>query len=144
MNKHLSNLIVVSLLLVCVSGCGLVSRMQKTVSESDRSKPSGNSQILETKDKSLTDKAIETTVGDEKIGVPECDDLIEYFAEQSKTEDENYLTKATRQYFMNKIRESFKQSIEENKGDKVKMAKECKDYRRQLDKFKAEEDSKKQ
>ncbi len=142
MKKHLSNLIMIGFLLVCVSGCGLVSRMQKSVGESGSPKTPGSSQTVET-DKSIGDRAIDTTVGDEKIGVPECDDLLDYFAEQSKVEGDNYVTKATRQYFMNKIRESIRQSIEENKGDKVKMAKECTDYRKQLDKYKAEEDSKK-
>jgi uncharacterized protein YaiI (UPF0178 family) len=48
------------------------------------------------------------------------------------------VTKAAREYALNKIRESFKQSIEEHKGDKAAMAKECRQFKTQLDKFKSE------
>lgn len=137
MKNKLSILSVIAVLIIAVSGCGLISRMQKSTVET------GNSRSTES-NKTLTDKTVETAVGDEKIGVPECDDLLDYFAQESKSNDENYVTKATRQYFMNKIRESIKQSMEENKGDKVKMAKECKEYRKQIDKYKAEEESNKQ
>lgn len=119
-------------LLVFGLGCGLISKTQKAVSGSDNSK-----------DKTLTDKTVDVTVGDEKIGIPECDALVDAIAEQSKSTDDNYVAKATRQYFLNKIKESIKKSIEENKNDPVKTAKECKDYKAQLDKFKAEEESNK-
>lgn len=87
----------------------------------------------------MSERAIDSTIGEEKIGVPECDEIIDFFAEQAKSEDDDFVTKAARGYAMNKIRESFRQSIEENKGDTVKMAKECKDFKRQLDKYKAED-----
>lgn len=63
---------------------------------------------------------------------------------QSESPDDNYVTKAARGYALKKIRESIKKSIEENKNDTVKMAKECKDAKVELDKFKAEEESKNQ
>lgn len=44
---------------------------------------------------------------------------------------------------MNKIRENLKKSIEENKTDKVELAKDCKDFKAQLEKYKAEEEHKK-
>ena len=136
MKNNLSTLAIIIVCLFVVSGCGLVSRI--------KDQGTGNDNAANTnKDKSLTDKTIDVAVGDEKVGVPECDDLLDYFADQTKNDDDNYVTKATRQYFLNKIRESIKKSIEENKGDKVQMAKECKEYRQQIDKFKAEEDSKK-
>ncbi|MBA4123718.1 MAG: hypothetical protein H0X72_14800 [Acidobacteria bacterium] len=103
-----------------------------------------NSQTAKSDDESLSDKAIDSTVGEEKIGVPECDEIIDFFADQSKSEDDNFVTKAARQYALNKVRESFKQSIEKNKGDTAKMAKECRKFKTQLDKFKAEDDHKKQ
>jgi hypothetical protein len=96
------------------------------------------------KEKSLDEKAIDTVVGDEKIGVPECDELLESLAAQSESPDEGYVAKAARQFFLNKIRESIKKSIEENKNDKVKLAKDCKDAKAELDKYKAAEESKNQ
>ena len=92
--------------------------------------------------RTLSDKAIDSTVGGEKIGVPECDEIIDFFAEQAKSPDDDFVTKAACEYAIGKIRESFKQSIEEHKGDKTAMAKECREFKTQLDKFKAEEDSK--
>lgn len=94
--------------------------------------------------RSLSDKAIDSTVGEEKIGVPECDEIVDFFSAQSKSEDDDFVTKAAREYALNKVRESFRQSIEENKGDKASMAKECRKFKVQLDKYKAEEDAKKQ
>ncbi len=98
------------------------------------------------KDKSFTDKTVDTSAAaddDEKIGIPECDEVIDFFAEHASSPDDNFVTRATRGYFFNKIRESFKESIDENKGDKVKMAKECVKYKKQLDKYLAEENSNK-
>ncbi|HLM59596.1 MAG TPA: hypothetical protein VK308_02220, partial [Pyrinomonadaceae bacterium] len=52
--------------------------------------------------------------------------------------DDDFVTKAAREYALNKVRESFKRSIEEHKGDKAAMAKECRQFKTQLDKFKTE------
>lgn len=119
-------------------GCGITDRVQKAIGGEE------TPATKKTEDKSLSDTAIETAVGNEKIGVPECDDLMDFFEQQSKSNDDNYMTKATRQMVMNKIRESIKKSIEENKNDKAQMAKDCKEYKSQLEKFKAEEESNKQ
>ena len=94
--------------------------------------------------RTLSDKAIDSTIGEGKIGVPECDEVLDFFADQAKSPDDDFVTKAAREYALNTIRESFKQSIEEHKGDTAAMAKECRKFKTQLDRFKAEEDSKKQ
>jgi len=92
--------------------------------------------------RTLSDKAIDSTIGESKIGVPECDEIVDFFAEQAKSPDDDFITKAAREYAIGKIRESFKQSIEEHKGDKQAMAKECREFKTQLDKFKTEEANK--
>lgn len=119
-----------AILFVSVLGCRFYNPL-----ESSSNSATGDNQTL-------SDKAIDSTVGGEKIGIPECDEVIDFFADQAKSPDDDFVTKATREFFFNKIRESFKQSVEENKGDTEKMAKECRKYKDQLDKFKAEEDSK--
>lgn len=113
-------LIVGIVLLTASLGCGFVGRGQNNTKDSH--------------DKTLTDKGIEIATGNERIGVQECDDLMDSIAEQSRSEDDNYVTKAVKDYVLNKIRESVKKSIEENKNDKAAMAKECKDFRIQLEK----------
>ncbi len=92
--------------------------------------------------RTMSDKAIDSTVGGEKIGVPECDEIVDFFADQAKSPDDDFITKAAREYAVGKIRESFKQSMDEHKGDKTAMAKECRELKTQLDKFKAEEANK--
>jgi hypothetical protein len=140
--KNISIFVVASLiLLIAVLGCNWVKQLsskEANVANSNHSTPANK----ETKEKTLEEKAIDTTVGDEKIGVPECDELFDALAKESESADEGYVAKATREYFYNKIRESIKKSIEENKNDKTKLAKECKDYKAQIDKHKAEEESK--
>lgn len=91
--------------------------------------------------RTLSDKAIDSTIGEGKIGVAECDELMDFFADQAKSPDEDFVTQAAREYALNKIRESVKQSIEEHQGDKAAMANECRKFKTQLDKFKAEENN---
>ena len=135
MKNKFSSLAAILILVISVLGCSYYNPLSDSTS---------NSNVAVVRDKSLSDKTIDAAVGDEKIGVPECDEVVDFFAEQARSQDDNYLTKATRQYVFNKIREQFKQSIEENKGDTAKLAKECKEYKTQLDKYKAEEDANKQ
>lgn len=126
------------ILLISVLGCSFYNPLK-----SDSDTPSNNRQNTNAAGKTIGDQAIDATIGEEKIGVPECDELLEKIAEQSKSENDDYVSKATRQFFLNRIRDSVKQSIEENKSDKQKLAKNCLDYKNQLDKFKAEEENKK-
>lgn len=133
-------LLTFTVLLISALSCSFYNPL-----ESRSNAPTNNdSRTPTSENESLSDKAINSTVGEEKIGVPECDAIIDFFADQSTSEDDDFVTKAARQYALNKVRESFKQSIEENKGDTAKMAKECREFKTQLDKFKAEDDRKKQ
>ena len=128
MKNTISTLIIGIILLTVSLGCGFVGGGQKETKDSH--------------DKTLTDKGIDIATGNERIGVQECDDLMDSIAEQSRSDDDNYVTKAVKGYILNKIRESVRKSIEENKNDKVAMAKECKDFRVQLEKELQEEKEK--
>lgn len=119
-----------SFLLLSVLGCSFYNPL----ADSSRSAANDN--------RNLSDKAVDATIGEEKIGVPECDELLNSISESSKNQNDDYVSKATREFFLNRIRESVKKSIEENKSDKVEMAKNCADYKKQLEKFKAEEENK--
>ena len=55
-----------------------------------------------------------------------------------------HLSKATREFALNRIRDSVKESIEKNKDDTAKLAKNCADYKNQLERFKAKENDKKE
>lgn len=95
-----------------------------------------------TEEKSTVDKTIDAVVV-EKTGVQECDELMAYVSQLAQSPDDNYVTKATREFFLNRIRENIRKSVEENKGKPEELAKNCKEYKTQLETFKAEEDSKK-
>jgi len=123
-------LISLTILFVAVLGCSYYNPLQS------------NSNSAANDNRTLSDKAIDSTVGGEKIGVPECDEIVDFFADQAKSPDDDFITKAAREYAVGKIRESFKQSMEEHKGDKTAMAKECREFKTQLDKFKTEETNK--
>lgn len=134
MKNKFATTLILPILLIAGLGCGITERVQKAITGSP-----DNTSAAKPEDKTLSDKAVDTAVGDEKIGVPECDELFDSIADESKSPDDNYVTKATRQYFLNKIRESIKRSLEENKNDPAQMGKECKNYKAQLDKYRAEE-----
>ena len=114
-------------------GCGLVDRMQKTATSSENANSN----------KTLTDKAVDTAVGEERIGVPECDEVMDYLAAEANNPDDNFVTKAVKTTLLNKFRAQIKKSLEEEKADKVELAKTCKDFKKNLDTYKAEEDNKK-
>lgn len=125
--------------LVMILGCS------RLIPSSGSSKGTSNSQTQPNDNKSLTDKGIDVALGDEKTGVPECDDVVDFFNNEIDKEnpDEDFVTKAVKKTFVNAFKSQFKKAIEDNKTDKVQLAKTCKDFKANLEKYKAEEDSKK-
>lgn len=91
----------------------------------------------------MTNQAIESTVGGTTTGVVECDQLLNALAEQSKKDDEDFMTRGARELILNRIRESVRKNVEENKTDKAAMARNCSEYRKQLDNFKSEDNTNK-
>lgn len=118
-------------------GCGMADRVQKTVTGSENT----NSNV---KNKTLTDSALETVAGEDKFGVSECDEVMDFLVAQANDPDDNFVTKAVKTTLLNKFRDRMKRSIEEQKANKVELAKTCKDFKRNLDTSKAEEESNKQ
>ena len=125
-----------TILLAVVLGCGSLNPL------SSKSKSKTATPTPASGDKTLTDKTIDTAVGDEKTGVPECDEVAEFFTREVNNPDDGYVAKAIKAVVFNKIKEEFRKSIEENKTDKVQLAKDCKKFMTELQKAKAEQDSK--
>lgn len=82
-------------------------------------------------------------VSGETTGVPECDEVMNMLSAEANNPDDGYIAKAIKATFLNKIRDSVKKSIEENKTDKVALAKNCMDFKAQLEKYKADENANK-
>lgn len=119
-------------LLAAGLGCGLIDRVQETGTGTD----STNS------NKTLTDKAVDTTVGEELIGVPECDEVMSMLAAEADNPDDNFVTKAVKATVLNKIKTAIKESVEKNNNDKVRLAKDCGEFKTQIQKYKAEQNQK--
>ena len=144
-NKY-NFLILILMLLMLVFGCRFYNPLSDSSKTENKPATKEKSTSDNSTEKSTSEDSTDETVSDERIGIPECDELMDFFAEQTKSEDENYFVKATREFYFNKIRESIRKDLEKNKDNPNKqeeMAKNCRDYKKQLDKYKAEEDSKK-
>jgi hypothetical protein len=135
MKNNLSIVLVLSVFISLVLGCGLSSGIQKAV-EGDKTSKTGTSNG---DDKSLEDKAIETIADGETTGVPECDEVISIINKQTESKDDDWMSKAAKGYVFGQIKKSIKESIEKNKEDKVKMAEQCKDMKKSVEKAIAEE-----
>lgn len=108
------------------------------------SSKSSNSQSQSDDNKSLTDKGLDIALGDEKTGVPECDEVVEFFNNEIDKEnpDEDFVTKAVKKTFLNTFKAQFKKAIEDNRTDKAQLAKVCRDFKNNLVKFKSEQETK--
>ncbi|MBK9216488.1 MAG: hypothetical protein IPM59_13010 [Chloracidobacterium sp.] len=127
MKNKIALIAALTVLVFTVLGCGMLG-------SSDKSKANTAS------NKSLSDKALDTAVGEEKIGIPECDEVMDLLGSYADNPDDGYVVKAGKRLFVNKIRETIKKSIEDNKGDKATIAKNCHDAKVELEKAKTEQD----
>ncbi len=133
----------VSIIFLFILGCGITDSIKKSIGgEQTNANSTAPTKPTDENDKPENPEVTGTTPDEEKIGIPECDEVFEMLTEQMKPkEDETYITKATRQTILNSIRDSFKESIK-NEKDKEKLTRNCKKYLEQLKKYKAEEDAK--
>ncbi len=97
---------------------------------------------LETKDKTLSDRAVDVAVGEKTTGVPECDEVFAFFDNEMNNADDDFVTKATKKTIFNVIKEQIKTGLEEKSSDKKQMAKTCSEYLEQLKTQKAAESEK--
>lgn len=74
-----------------------------------------------------------------KTGVKECDEFIELLSNDSKSPDEDFITRKIREYAIDFAKEAIKKNIEENQGDKEKIAQGCKEARDEYLKKKTED-----
>lgn len=117
-------------------GCGLSERLEKAVDNSNiqvanLTKSNGGAETNKTLPETAADE-----MANEKVGIPECDALIDSFAATNKNENEGYLEKARRQFLENTIREELKKNIRVNRNNKEAMAATCVQLKEQLDAFK--------
>ena len=78
-----------------------------------------------------------------KTGVKECDEFIDLLNEDSKSPDEGFVARQIREFAIDIAKEAIKSNIEENKGDKEKVALGCKEAKEKYIKDKAEKTTEK-
>ncbi|CAN5628382.1 hypothetical protein BH10ACI3_BH10ACI3_12460 [soil metagenome] len=136
MKNKITLLLAGSLLLLSVLACGSLNPFSD---KAKKNQPNSN--------KTLTDKGVDTVVGNETTGVPECDEVFDMINQETNNPDDNFVTKAIKATFLNKIKESIKKAIDDNKNKNANatadLAKTCTDFKKQLIKYKAEEEEKK-
>ena len=136
--KNIFAIFVSGILLFAVLGCGISDRIQNAVSEQQTNTSSTNSS--NSANKTTADQVTEDVLR-EKTGIPECDEVLDMLADQSKSPDENFVSKAAKELVFNQIRQSLKESIQQNQNDKEKLAQSCKEFKVQLEKYQTEPNS---
>jgi hypothetical protein len=111
MKNNFTVLIAFLIILTFGLGCGVI---QKYTSSSDNSTTKPGDGATNPNDSA-------------KTGVAECDEFLDLLNNDSKKPDEDLFTKKFREFAIDLARESIKKNIEDNKGDKEKIAKGCKD-----------------
>jgi hypothetical protein len=129
MRDKITTLFAISILLFTVLGCSSLNPLSGIGGSSDPS--SGTTTPGD-------------TIGFERIGIEECDAVVDELAAQAASQDDGYIVKSIKGYYVDKIREALKKSVEENKGDPEKLRKECINFKAQLDRYRAEEAEKNQ
>jgi hypothetical protein len=124
----LNKLFVLVVVLVFGFGCGLADRVRKAAGEAE-----SNTAANINANKTLTDKAVDTAVGEQKIGIPECDEALDILSAQANDPEDNFVTKAVKKTALNTFRDQLKKSIEENKTDRKEVAKFCREFRDNLE-----------
>jgi hypothetical protein len=137
MKNILTGVVSLGLLLVIGLGCSSLNPLSGK----------GKSGSPTPSNKSLTDKGIDIAIGEETTGVPECDEVMDMIAAEANNPDDGYVVKAIKGTFLNRIKDSIKKAVEDNKNKNsnstADLAKACTDFKKQLEKFKAEEEKKK-
>ena len=133
MKNKFAIILAISLLLASILGCSKINPF------TDKARPNDN----QASNKTVSDTVLDKTVEDEIIGIPECDEVMTMLTAEANNPDDNFVIKAGKAVFFNKIRDGIKKSIEEHKGDKAELAKNCKAFKGQLNKYKAMDEDKK-
>ncbi|HKP70446.1 MAG TPA: hypothetical protein VJV05_14255 [Pyrinomonadaceae bacterium] len=126
-----NTLITIAITVPLVLGCGIMDRAQKAVSEGNANTaviPSSSSSNTSS-NKTITDHAVDTAVGEKKIGIAECDEAMDLLEGQANNPDDNFVTKAVKKTALNTFREQLKKNLEENKADKKEVAKFCTEFK---------------
>ena len=132
MKNSFTLLIVIPLVLATGLGCGLINSAGDAVS--------GTQPTLE-------NRAIETAVGVEKIGIPECDEVADILNAEMQNPNDDFVSKAVKATVFNQIKQQFKTAVEQSQAannNNADMAKVCREFKVNLEKYRAERNANQQ
>ena len=133
MKNNFAILSALLLLLTVGFGCSFIDKIQS----------GGNTSSSPTTSDSNSNSAINPNDA-AKTGVAECDEFLDLLNNDQKKPDEDIFSKKLREYLIDLAKESVKRNIEENKGDKTKIAKGCREAKDDYLKKKDEKNKKEQ
>ena len=76
-----------------------------------------------------------------KTGVAECDEFIDLLNREKSDPNDGYLIRKGKEILIDLAKEEIKRNIEENQGDKTRIAQGCKEARDEYNRNKAKTDS---
>ncbi len=123
MKNNFAIILAAALLLATILGCSSINPF------SSKSNKTNSNQTL-------TEKALDTAVPDEVLGLAECDEVMKMLTAEANNPDDNFAQKAAKRIFANKVKDGIKRTIDEHKGDKAELAKTCKAFKLQIQKYK--------
>jgi hypothetical protein len=138
--KNTLNFLFVMAIMVFIIGCNCkFGQGGQSEPTQDRTNQPSQPTTSQNENKSQTDQPTSPTAEGDKIGVPECDELMDYFKNKIDNENTDYFTKAVLKTLEARFREGIKKSLEENKSDKTETAKWCKEFKKNLDEQEAKQ-----
>jgi hypothetical protein len=132
MKNTFSAYIVLALLIVSGIGCSSINPFS---GPAGTERPAG--------ERPATDRAVDKTLGRTTTGVRECDEVSDLIEAELNNSEDNFIVKAAKATILNRIKDGIRESVEKNKNDTVELAKTCKEFKVQFEKYKAEEEAKK-
>ena len=126
-------------ILAATLGCGFMDSVREATDSGSNATRGSN--------KTVTDKAVDVTVGESRIGIPECDEVMDLVQAELDNSDDNFVTKAVKATVLNRIKDGIREGVEKNRNsnctkDEEEMAKTCREFKKQFDKYKAEQQAK--
>ena len=127
--KNWLSIAALGVLMLVALGCGSLNPLGGESSSNDN--------------RSLSDRAVDTAVGNSKIGVPECDEVMDLIDAELNNPDDDFVTKAIKATVLNRIKDGIRDSVQQSNSNtnNAELAKTCKEFKTQFEKFKAEQKS---
>lgn len=137
MKKNLAVTVLIFVLVSIFLGCGTsapISSNEVPVVETPKVVPSPTP---------IVEVPLDNAVAESVKGIPECDETLKLIAAEANRKEDNEPSNLSKTAFLNKIKESIKKSVGDNKGDKAETAKNCKAFKAQIERYKKLDEDKK-